>query len=165
MAEEIWVVNSSPLISLAKIGQLALLTAPGRQLVVPKAVSEEILAGPETDPARTAIEAGFGADFPSIEVPPKVAEWSLGRGESAVLAFALEIGGIAIVDDRDARRAAGALGTRVLGTLGVVLRSRREGRIPEAAPLIRELRYNGLRLDERLIATTLEEAFGEVWDP
>lgn len=49
--------------------------------------------------------------------------------------------------------------------LGIVLRARADGRIAQAAPLLRELRRSGFRLNEMLIATTLEEAFGEPWEP
>ena len=44
-------VNASPLITLAKVGRLDLLSGPGVQLVIPEAVAEEVLAGPEGDPA------------------------------------------------------------------------------------------------------------------
>jgi len=39
MAEQHWVVNASPLIALAKIGQLELLLAPSRILRIPEAVA------------------------------------------------------------------------------------------------------------------------------
>ena len=52
---EVRVVNASPLITLAKVGRLDLLTRGGRQLVVPTQVADEVLAGPERDPARVAL--------------------------------------------------------------------------------------------------------------
>jgi len=42
---EVRVVNASPLITLAKVGRLDLLTRGGRQLVVPTQVTDEVLAG------------------------------------------------------------------------------------------------------------------------
>lgn len=62
---EVRVVNASPLITLAKVGRLDLLTRGRRQLVVPAQVADEVLAGPERDPARLALEGGFGAPFHS----------------------------------------------------------------------------------------------------
>ena len=52
-----WVANASPLIVFGKIGQLDLLTRLPREIVVPQAVANEIMAGPENDAARLAIEA------------------------------------------------------------------------------------------------------------
>jgi len=46
-----WVVNASPLIALAHAGKLELLDKLPSELVVPEAVVEEILAGPD-DPGR-----------------------------------------------------------------------------------------------------------------
>ena len=103
---EVRVVNASPLITLAKVGRLDLLTRGGQQLVVPTQVADEVLAGPERDPARLALEGGFGAPFHSAVIDPEVLGWSLGAGESAVLSAARSMGAIAILDDQDARTAA-----------------------------------------------------------
>lgn len=43
-----WVVNASPLIVFGKIGQLDLLAQLPKEIIVPQAVANEILAGPET---------------------------------------------------------------------------------------------------------------------
>jgi predicted nucleic acid-binding protein len=42
MSHETWVVNASPLIVLAKVGQLALLERPGHELLIPEAVRDEV---------------------------------------------------------------------------------------------------------------------------
>lgn len=161
MANETWVVNSSPLITLAKIDRLDLLAGQGRDLLIPRPVAWEVLQGPESDPARLAIERGFGSRHPETEVLPELVPWSLGRGESAVLSLAREIGATAVVDDRDARVAASALGVRTIGTLGIVLSARRTGQLSLAAPVILQLRDAGLRLSERLVSQALWEAFEE----
>ena len=81
----------------------------------------------------------------------------------------VEFGGVpAPIDpsqDRDARRAAKTMGIPVLGTLGVILRARGEGRIDSAGEILRALQVNGMRLDNALVATALRDAFGEVWEP
>ncbi len=53
-----WIVNASPLISLAKIGHLDLLRSGDREVLIPSAVAEEILSGPAGDPASVALTAG-----------------------------------------------------------------------------------------------------------
>lgn len=40
---EIWVVNASPLIALAKVGHVDLLAAPGRSVVVPAALDPKVV--------------------------------------------------------------------------------------------------------------------------
>ena len=52
---DIWVVNASPLIALAKADRLHLLLDLCKELLVPQAVVAEILAGPPSDPARQAL--------------------------------------------------------------------------------------------------------------
>jgi uncharacterized protein len=165
MTDSIWVVNASPLIALAKIGQLELLLGSTRSLAVPLAVADEIRVGPTDDPARRALSAGFGGVPVSVEVSSQVEAWGLGRGESAVISLASRLSATAILDDRDARRAAKTLGLVVLGTLGVIVRARREGRIGSASELLKSLQGMGMRLDNVLVATVLRQAFGEIWDP
>lgn len=99
---EVWVVDASPIIALAHADALGLLEDLPAELVIPDAVADEILSGPE-DPAHRALAAGWGRTRPAV-VPEIVAEWSLGRGESAVLALALELGATAVLADRNARR-------------------------------------------------------------
>ena len=82
---EVWVVNASPLIVLAKVGQLKLLKADDRELVIPEAVRDEVLQGPLDDPARQAIQSGFGAGSGSGALHPMELESGLGSGETAGL--------------------------------------------------------------------------------
>ena len=104
--KETWVVNASPLISLAKIDRLDLLRAVERDVLIPEAVAQEILAGPEGDPAAVALTAGdLGEPVPATS-RVEVVEWGLGAGETAVLSLALERRATAIIDDREARAAA-----------------------------------------------------------
>jgi hypothetical protein len=61
---EVFVVNASPVITLAKAGHLALLTDLAETILLPAAVVGEVLAGPESDPARRALEGGWGRRVP-----------------------------------------------------------------------------------------------------
>jgi predicted nucleic acid-binding protein len=73
----------------------------------------------------------------------------LGAGESAVLSFAATQGALAIFDDREAGRAAHALGVPAVGTLGIVLHAARQGHVESPTMLVQGLRDLGLRLDEK----------------
>ena len=160
---ELWVINASPLITLSKVGQLELLQASDRRLVIPEAVRAEVLRGPEDDPARRALESDFESVSYDEAPEPMVLEWGLGSGETAVLSFAKKNDAIAVLDDRAARMAAKVMGIRIIGTLGVVLRAHRTGRIQSAAGIIKTLRDAGLRLEDDLIRKALAQVTGEKW--
>lgn len=161
---ERWVVNASPLITLAKVGQLSLLTDLAGEVIIPAPVAHEILEGPAGDPARKALEAGWGHRAGSPVVPAEVLEWGLGAGESSVLAWALaNQPSTVVLDDGEARACARTLKVRLIGTLGVVLRAQRKGKIERAAPVLSALRAVGLRLDDAVVREALKSATGEDW--
>jgi predicted nucleic acid-binding protein len=110
------VADTSPLIVLGKVGRLDLLLEGSKRLVLPLAVADEIRAGPASDPGRIALDAGRRGDPVPVDVLPSVLEWGLGAGESAVLTLAASRGAIAVLDDREARRAAHALGIPAVGS-------------------------------------------------
>ena len=162
---ETWIVNASPIISLARIGYLDLLSQLTSDALIPDAVAAEILAGVPADPARKAMESGWGHRASPREIPTAVLEWSLGAGESAVLAFALErAGSRAVLDDAAARSCARALEVPVIGTLGIVLQAKRSGLISSASQIIRALQGVGFRLDAEIIRSALAKAVGEPWE-
>jgi hypothetical protein len=85
---ERWVLNASPLIVLARVGQEHLFHTLADEVVVPRAVAVEIEAGPADDPARQFIAGGYFAIVEAVPVP-EVLAWDLGAGETAVLSYAL----------------------------------------------------------------------------
>ncbi|HEV7671742.1 MAG TPA: DUF3368 domain-containing protein [Thermoanaerobaculia bacterium] len=162
---DLWVVDASPIITLAKAGYLDLLGQLA-SLIVPEAVAREIEAGPVSDPARKALEAGWGARAAPREIPKSVVEWGLGVGESAVLALCLDDSGrTAVLDDAAARRCARTLGVPLIGTLAVVLRAKQAGLISSASEIASALVQSGLRLDDETLRKALEKGAGEVWSP
>jgi predicted nucleic acid-binding protein len=162
------VVNASPVIALAAVGLDHLLTAFSPKLLLPEAVASEILAGPTSDPARKLVEQGWpgwAQKIAATAVPATVVEWGLGRGESEVLAVALETSGsTAVLDDAAARTAAKSLGIPLIGTLGVVLRAKKHQHLRSAAAAIAQLKSAGLYLDDNLIQAVLQQ-IGETWPP
>ena len=71
---ETWVLNASPIIARAKAGHLQLLESLTPTLLVPVAVAEEILAGPESDPAHQRIRAGWGMRVTPTSIPSVLLE-------------------------------------------------------------------------------------------
>lgn len=161
---EIWVVNASPVISLAKVGHLDLLTQLPDEILVPTEVASEVLAGPPSDPARKAFDEGWGRVASVERIPAPILEWSLGSGESAVLSLVLDNpGATAILDDAVGRRCARTLGIPVIGTLAVVLRAKKQGLIPSAAHVVESLMSSGLYVDHRTAQTILKRLVDEEW--
>lgn len=160
--DELWVTDASPVIVLAEVGQAHLLEEQASELFMPEAVAAEILAGPPADPERALLEGGFGHRTVATEIPARILEWGLGRGETEVLALARQRHATAVVDDAAARRCAAALGLQMIGTLGVVLRAKRTGRIDSAAEVIEALRRAKLRIDDQSIRIALASV-GEDW--
>jgi predicted nucleic acid-binding protein len=162
---ERWVVDSSPLIALARVGTAGWLAALAEEIVVPADVAAEVAAGPP-DEARAIVEVG-GLRIVSTPPPPgAVAEWDLGAGETAVLALCLtEPGWTAILDDEAARRCARSLSVPVRGTLAVVILARHRGLTSSAAGVLRAMRANGFRLDDDTIRRALAHTVGETWPP
>lgn len=152
-----WVVDASPIIVLAKVGLLALLEESGARILVPDAVAREVLAGPESDPGRQAIERGWGERLAPGEVPEPILGWSLGAGESEVLAAAAASPGrVALLDDAQARACAHTLGIPVTGMIGVIVKALRAGGIESAARAIKDLRGAGLFIDDCLVRMVLD---------
>ena len=130
---------------------------------MPDAVVAEILAGPPSDPARQALQGGWGQTVACPHIPPRLLEWGLGAGETAVLALAAEGKLTAVLDDAAARTCAKAMGIEVIGTLGVVLRAKKKTLIPSAADVLKGLRMAGLYLDDVVVRSALE-GVGEKWE-
>lgn len=162
---ETWVVNASPLILLAKVGQLALIEKLSPGFIIPTAVVAEILAGPDDDPARKHLESDWGRRITPSAISSSIIEWGLGAGESSVLAVALEMApAIAVLDDAAARAAAASLGIHLIGSIGVIIRAKHAGLLNQVKPVLSDLQQAGLFLDSTLIQKALNLA-GEADTP
>jgi predicted nucleic acid-binding protein len=161
---EKWIVNASPVIALARVGRVDLLARLPAQAALPQAVVEEISVAPEDDPARQALDQGIFKIVKASPVPDTILAWDLGKGESAVLAYALaHRGSVAILDDGAARRCARSLSLPVTGTLAVVILAKQHGLIESAAQVLHALRGADFRLDDGLIRDVLARTVGEKW--
>lgn len=157
------IVDASPLIGLAKVGQLSLLTAGGRVVIITDTVAQEVQAGEVGDPARMALAAGWGHREADVATPPALRAWRLDAGEESTLALALLRGAVAVLDDGDGRRAARALGILHTGTAGVVAEGKRLGLIPSAGAVLLSLRATGVYLPPDPLLSALLATVSETW--
>lgn len=161
--KKVFVLNASPIIALAKIERLDLLLSMCHSVLVPKGVADEVLSSPSQDPARQALESGWGAPYVEVTRDPEVIEWGLGAGETEVLSLARQKRATAVVDDRAARVACKVFGIPVIGTLGIVLQAYVRQLIPSAVEVLKVLKKAGFYLDDDLIRKVLESTTQEEW--
>lgn len=149
------VMDAGPLILLAKISALPVLTALPFRYVAPPNVRRELAVGP-----------AFG--HPSVDAPwlevcelreplPVYARMALDDGEAAVIQVALEQNiRFVCLDDRRGRRLAKALGLEVVGLLGLLTRAKRLGVIDALRPYIEKLMAVNARYSPKLLRDALE---------
>jgi uncharacterized protein len=145
------VVNSGPLISLARIGRLDLLPKLFGEIMVPAAVYREVTQDEGLPGARTIAEADWlrVVEVSDQAMVDRLSFW-LDPGESQVLALAQERSATAVIDERRGRNIAASLGISQTGTVGLLLAAKRGGLIPAITPLLDQLTASGVRLSSRL---------------
>lgn len=152
------VVNASPLIFLAGVGLSELAQLAGTPVFIPKVVVEEIERFGPTDPTAVAVrQSDWLIEVDSGPAPAIIERWDLGSGEASVLTWAhAHPGTTAIIDDLAARRCANLLGIPVRGTLGLILTAKRRGTIPQARPVLEQLRAAGMYLSDTVLNRALK---------
>ena len=160
MAERI-VINSGPLISLARMDALDLLGRLPYDFLTPKEVLNELVAGPAD-----LLSHGLPTDVEVVSIrEPPLAELfrNLDSGEAAVIQLALENKvRIVCIDESKGRKVAVQRGLFPLGSLGLLGRAKSLQIIGEIKPFITMATAAGVYYDETLITDFLQ-TFGESW--
>lgn len=131
-SSEVVVSDTSPLLNLALVDRLSVLSEQFESIVVPDAVRTELLAG-EDGVGR--LETLLESDFVSVQ-PAENRELvrelrsELDAGEAAAIALALERDAdLVLVDERDGRTVARRHDLTVTGVVGTLLRAARDGTV------------------------------------
>ena len=153
------VADAGPLIFLAKLGRLNLLTES--DIRVPAAVMAEI--GAKADEACKQIEQAANHWLKVVEVQNRETVQlllaDLDLGEAEVIAIAKEINAdTLLLDDLDARRFAKRVGLVAIGTVGVLLSARLQGKIPSLREEMERLQDPGFRITKTLMEEALKAA-------
>lgn len=154
------VSDTSPLLCLSAIDRLDLLQRQFSDVVVPDAVVAELRISeprPGSEGLRRAFEEGWlRRRAVSDSALVRLLMRDLDEGESAAIALAEEVrADRVLLDERAGRAIAKRLGLSVTGTLGVLLRARREGHLSSLTDAIHDLRsklgfFVSAELEERL---------------
>lgn len=87
---------------------------------------------------------------------------SIDDGESEAITLALEIGAdLILLDDSDAREKARLYGLEITGTIGILLRAEKEGKLSSIKETLEELRITGFWIDGELMSRLVSEG---LWD-
>jgi uncharacterized protein len=152
--------NSSPIILLARIGRLDLLRDLFGAVIIPPAVRLEILGAGGDRPGAAELAEAAWVRVQAVADQEMIQSLlgELGSGEAEVIALANESQEpvIALLDDAAGRRHARERGVPVLGTAGILIRSKERGLIPLVRPHLDEIRVAGLYLSDALYDRLLD---------
>ena len=161
--------NTSPLVALSAARRLDLLPRLFDRVQIPSAVFREIVTNGTgwVEAAQTQKAIAESAWVETVAVPdsPRLKSLiaGLGHGEAEAIALAIHSQSPVLLDDLEARKAARGLGVVVLGSLGVVARSKHAGHVVAAKPIVSAMVAAGIYYSDELIERFLVE-LGEDWD-
>lgn len=152
--------DSSPLITLARAQYFELLHEFYGEIIVSMEVYDEIAvrgAGlPGTEEIRRA--PWIQVTAVSSESVPQIAEAcvGLGVGERSIIYLASTLSAdLVVIDDARARRAAKRVGLSIAGSIAILERGARLGRIDDLRAVFLNLLNQGIRYDRRLLNESL----------
>ncbi len=152
------VADAGPLIHLAAIGRLDLVASVGDVLIPPAVHHEVVVKGAGWPGAREVDEAGWisVATPTRTDLVEALVAGGLHRGESEAMAVAVELAAdVLLMDERQGRLTAEAMGLHVVGTIGLVVAAHHRGALERVGRLPAELRTSGLWLTDALVDQVL----------
>jgi len=134
------VCDSACLIALERIGRLELLPDLFNPILLPLEVEKEF---------------GRSISWTTVRLPQNQAlvkslKQLIDDGEAEAIALASETGFQIILDDRKARAAARHLGIKLIGTVGLLVRAKREGLLKSLKPVLDELQRANFHVSRAL---------------
>ena len=157
---EIIIVNTSPLLYLYQVNQLEVLRDLYGSIITPEAVLQELSVGQTQGiniPDLAKIDWIQVVAIEARHLVPAIID--LGLGEAEVLALGLQYPeSLLVFDDQLARRMARLYHLKHTGTLGVLVKAKKQGHISEVFPIIEHLKQCGMWLSDQLIHDVLKAA-------
>ena len=154
------IADSGPLICLARINQLELLPRLFTSILVPPEVWNEVTVRGKDHPGAQLISQ---IKWLTLQAPDPQLVKSLSilvdAGEAEAIALAQTTANCMILlDDARARKIAQRLNIKQIGTIGLLLRAKRQGLVHAIKPHIDDLVENGIYVRRELIDAVLAEA-------
>lgn len=155
------IVNSTPLIVLSNINYLHLLKDLYKDIYIPQAVYDEVTA--KNDSACQQIKNNLNwIHICKIQdqSQKRMYQAKLHDGEVEVMILAQENQNkvLVIIDDNSAKKTAKYLGLTVTGSLGVILKAKKQGLIHSVITLMNQLIQNGFYITPEVYDFVKDEA-------
>lgn len=154
------VADAGPIVAFARIGRLDLLRQVFGEIVIPRAVYDDLAVKGKGRPGAQDAERAEWIRRKDIKDGQRLAGLprELGQGEREAILLAQEEGAQLLIDDQKAREVAIQMRIEVIGTLRVLAEAKRRGVVPEVRPIIKELVSAGYWMhEERLVRPFLRE--------
>ena len=154
------VSNTTPILSLYKIGQLALLKSLFDQVIVPKAVHDEIAVLGKGKQGHEAVDTANYIQIKEVQnvLAVNLLRAQLDYGEAEAIVLAKELGAdVLLLDEKKARRIAQANAQPVIGSIGVLQAAKDKGLIPDMKTPLDGLIANGIWIDKSLCQLVLSK--------
>ncbi len=153
------VINTGPVIALvAALGDLKILRDIYNRVVVPFEVCDEILAQSASHYGAKEFESANWLE--KLKDPCKTNQFlqsTLDPGEAAVIQIALDKNiGVVCIDEDAGRRIARLNGLQITGSLGILIRAKREGHGISLSDAIPRMQERGIHLSHRVIKAALK---------
>ncbi len=153
------VIDSSPLISLAIIDKLDLLTSIFSEVYLPEEVYREIsyFRKKQSRKLRKWCKDKVRKISKSREL-----SLFLDKGETEAILLSLQLkSDFLIIDDKRGRRIVSGLNINCIGTVGILLKAKQKSLISQIKPLITALQKDHIYITDELIHKVLVES-GEI---
>lgn len=155
------VTNSTPIISLAKIDKLHLLTDIFGKIYVPNAVYKEVAVKGKGRPGSKEIkEAEWVASAEVSNITPKKHLLTyLDEGEAEVILLADELNAdLVIMDERKGYEVlSNLLNIKVIGTIAILSMAKDLGLIENIKPYLDKMKAEGVWIDDQIYAISLKD--------
>ena len=155
------VSNSSVLIALSSIQRLALLSDNFDKVYIPESVWDEVVNNGIGKPGYAEIKDANWIEVRKINNKDLVTALNefLDLGEAEAIALAIEmIVDLILLDEKDARLIAVKYNLKTLGTVGLLIRAKKKGKITQLKPELDKLINEGnFRISEDIYNRTLTE--------
>jgi len=157
------IADSSALIALSTCRSLPLLEQLFDQVCVPQAVYDEVCTLGKVESRELQQFLHDRVHSVTLENHPVNKPDGLGSGEIEAIALYTKLSAsLLLIDDAKAKKVAYANGIEVMGSLGVLLMAKKNGLIPQIAPLLKLLIASDVYFGEKIIdkvLTLAEETF------
>jgi len=150
------VSNTTPILSLYKIGQLDLFESLFEQVIIPTAVYNEITVLGKDGHDLLDTVSYIKGEAVRNKLAVNMLRSQLDYGEAEVIVLADELGArLLVIDEKKARKVAQANSMNVIGTIGVLQFAKQKGLISDIKTQMDALIASGIWIDRNLYQTVL----------